>query len=266
MDDLVLDSMVSIKENLNLIDRQLLQLYRRYKRDDNAHIRQRIQNIDGVLSKMIHDTIANKMTGSLGFVTDFKKSCDSILQYILIVNNAAEMNDYGRVMLDIFYITNNLSGEEIAFDKQIDIDREALSCKDPFCATILNTVLRLINVDFQWHLFFLILFKMDGAKPEEDLDSFIRYYKSRFKANNSLELLSGRMSADAAKQVKSQLVEEIAYIFKRVASIELLWKNGMDALNNALSQTIQEMMATEDFDWERDRDKYFAMMSDLVEI
>ena len=266
LDDLVLDSMVSIKENLNLIDRQLHQLYRRYKREDNAHMRQRIRNIDGVLSKMIHDTIANKMTSSLGFVTDFKKSCDSILQYILIVNNASDMSDYGRVMLDIFYVTNNLSGEEIAFDKHIKIGRELLACEDPFFMTVLNTILRLINLDFQWHLFFLILFKIDGGKPEEIMNSFIRYYKGRFKANSSFELLVGKLDKEAAARVKKELVEEIAYIFKRFSSIELLWKTGMAALNSALSQTIEAIVLAEDFNWDRDRKKYLAMMNGYVEI
>ena len=266
LDDLVLDSMVSIKENLNLIDRQLHQLYRRYKRDDNAHMRHRIRSIDSVLSKMIHDTIANKMTSSLGFVTDFKKSCDSILQYILIVNNAGDISDYGRVMLDIFYITNNLSGEEILFDRHIRIDRDLLAMDDVFCSTVLGTILRLINVDFQWHLFFLIVFKMDGGKIEDDLNNFVRYYKSRYKANASFELLQGKMPPETGKKIKEDLVEEVAYIFKRKSSIELLWKSGMAALNSALSRTIEEIVLAGDLDWERDKKKYIRMMNEFLDL
>ncbi len=266
LDDLVMDSMVSIKENLNLIDRQLHQLYRRYKREDNAHMRQRIKNIDGVLSKMIHDTIANKMTSSLGFVTDFKKSCDSILQYILIVNNASDMSDYGRVMLDIFYITNSIAGEEIVFDKHIRIDREALACDDVFFMTVLNTILRLINLDFQWHLFFLILFKIDGGKMEDIMNNFIRYYKGRFKANSSFGLLNGKLEKETTERVKNDLVEEIAYIFKRFSSIELLWKTGMASLNSALSRTIESIVLDEELNWDKDRKKYIAMLNGFVEI
>jgi ppGpp synthetase/RelA/SpoT-type nucleotidyltranferase len=266
MDDLVQDNMVSIKENLNLIDRQLHQLYRRYKRDDNAHMRHRIRSIDSVLSKMIHDTIANKMTSSIGFVTDFKKSCDSILQYILIENNAGDISDYGRVMLDIFYITNNLAGEEILFDRHIRIDRDLLEANDVFCATVLGTILRLINVDFQWHLFFLIVFKMDGGKIEDDLNHFVRYYKSRFRANTSFDLLQSNLPAETAKKIKKDLVEEIAYIFKRKASINLLWKTGMAALNSALSRTIEEIVLAENLDWKRDRRKYLRKMNEFMKI
>ena len=265
MDDLVLDSMVSIKENLNLIDRQLHQLYRRYKRDDNSHMRHRIRSIDSVLSKMIHDTIANKMTSSLGFVTDFKKSCDSILQYILIMNNAGDISDYGRVMLDIFYITNNLSGEEIRFDRHIKVERDLLAMNDVFYTTVLNTILRLINVDFQWHLFFLIVFKMDGGKIEDDLNNFVRYYKGRYKANTSFDLLQGKVGAEEARQIKEDMVEEIAYIFKRKASIELLWKTGMASLNSALSRTIEEIVLAEDLDWEKDKRKYIRMMNEFLD-
>ncbi|MEI6101632.1 MAG: hypothetical protein WCP73_07315, partial [Eubacteriales bacterium] len=68
------------------------------------------------------------------------------------------------------------------------------------------------------------------------------------------------------QRLKKRLVDEIAYIFKRFSSIELLWKTGMASLNSALSQTIESIVLDEDFNWEKDKKKYLAMMNGYVEI
>lgn len=94
----------------------------------------------------------------------------------------------------------------------------------------------------------------------------MRYYKGRYKANASFDLLQGKVAAEDAKKIREDLVEEIAFVFKRRASIELLWKSGMAALNSALSRTVEEIVLAEHIDWERDKKKYIRMLSDFTEV
>ena len=265
MDDLVLDNMTSIKENLNLIDRQLHQLYRRYKRDDNSQNRMRLKNVDTLMSKMIHDTIASKMSDTLGFVTDFKKSCDSAVQYLLVVSNANDMEGYGKVMLDTFYITNSIAKNELEFDKQFVFERRPDFKNDVFCQTIYQTIFKLINIDFQWHLFFLILFQMErGSSIDDTLERFIRYYKGRFRANTSLHLLRTRFEQRESETIEKDLLEEIAFVFQRNANVRFLCKNGMAELNSALSRVIEEIVLQKDLDWEREKGIYLAKLNEFL--
>ena len=260
VDDIVKEMMVSIKENLNLIDRQLHQLYGKYKREDNSHIRFRKRSIDALMSKMIHDTVANKMRNSLGFVVDFKKSCDSIVQYLLVVNNAAEMEDYGTVLMDVLYITNLISTEEMFFDEKIIIDSPAVYDDDSFCTKFQKLIFELINIDFQWHLFFLMLFKIDRGRPENILESYIRYYKSQFGANASIELLFSKFGEKLGTEIKKELLDKTADIIAENPDISMLWKSGIAEFLSAVSRTVEVMVMDTGFDWQRDKGKYLSMM------
>lgn len=265
LDDLVLDNMVSIKENLNLIDRQLHQLYGRYKRDDNSHVRHRKKSIDTMMSKMIHDTVANKMRNSLGFVTDFKKSCDAIVSYVLMSSNAVDMEDYGKVLLDVLYVTNQISQEDLHFDSFIELEEDPDFNNDVFCDTVYATIKKLINVDFQWHLFFLILFEINRGDKTDEISNFIRFYKGTFIVNTSMNMLASKFGEEKAAEIKKDLIEEIGYIFRRCANVRLVWKNGMAALQSALSRTIEEMVLDFDFEWPMLKGKYLSMLNKFFE-
>ena len=251
MDDLVLDNMTSIKENLNLIDKQLHQLYGRYKREDTSNRRMRFKNIDAIMSKMLHDAFANKMSVNLGFVTDFKEICDSIVKYMLIINNADSMESYGKVMLDTFYVSSNISKNELAFDKYITIDRDLNFGNDGFCDSIAKTILELINCDFQWHIFFLILFNVQRGNKADVLENFIRYYKSLFVANSSFGLLHSIYDHELVSEIKTDLIEELGFIFKRNSDVKYLCKKGTAILNSALSRVIEDISLKGDqkLDW-----------------
>ena len=266
MDDLVLDNMRSIKENLNLIDKQLHQLYGRYKRDDNYNSRMRYKNIDAMLSKMIHDVFAGKMRSKLGFVTDFKSGCDSIIQYLLVVNNANNMEDYSKVLFDVFYTTNLISKSDIEFNDIIDIE-DTLDFKDDyFCETVYRTIMDLINNDFQWHLYFLILFNVEKGKKEDVLENFIRYYKSQFIASSSFNLIYSAFDPSIVKDIKNDLICEIADIFKRESNIQLVCKKGMSKLNSALSLVLEEISIQNPntFDWDSNKSKYIEKLNEYA--
>ncbi|MEA5004685.1 MAG: hypothetical protein VB081_14450, partial [Christensenella sp.] len=164
----VIENLVSIKENLNLVDHQLHDLYKRYKRDNSSKLHYRKETIENIVSKLVHDTIARKMKNDLGFVVQFKESCDSIIDYLFIVNNAAQMEDYGRILTDIFYITSNMTGEEMNFRESLELER-GFSTGDPFVDTVGTTIQRLMNVDFNWHLYCMILFELERGSNIDNL-------------------------------------------------------------------------------------------------
>ena len=119
---------------------------------------------------------------------DFKSSCDAVVRYLMEVNNAEDMEDYGRVMLNIFYILNGLQDDAIRVDDQLEFER-ALYYEDTFSANILETVLRLVNINYKWHLFFLVLFSIERGDNVEDLESFISYYRNVILSNRSFVML-----------------------------------------------------------------------------
>lgn len=260
----VAEAMMSIKENLDLVDHQLHSLYKRYKREDNSQLYYRKETIQSLLSKLVHDTFARKMKSELGFVVQFTETCDSIIDYIFVVNNGAQMEDYGRVMMDTFYLTGNLSKQEISFREPLVLKHE-LQTNNGFIDTMAVTIQRLVNVDFNWHLFFMILFALEGGGAAECLATFLRYYKGRLASNGAVDKLREAFPKETAAQIKRDLMTEMAYVFRRHADITLLYKQGMDALASALSKTVVNIVKDKP-DWNKDKSMYFLYLNNSVDL
>ncbi|MEA4853307.1 MAG: hypothetical protein VB082_03390 [Christensenella sp.] len=260
----VIDNLVSIKENLNLVDHQLHDLYKRYKRDNSAKLHYRKENIENIISKLVHDTIARKMKNDLGFVVQFKESCDSIIDYIFIVNNAAQMEDYGRVLMEIFYITSDMTGEQMNFRESLELERE-FNTGDAFVDTVGVTIQRLMNADFNWHLYCMILFELERGSNIDNLETFIRYYKGRLTANADLHKLEEVFPTEAAKKIKTDLLAEMGYVFRRNANISLLYSSGMKELSRVLKKTVDNIIKDKP-DWNREKSIYLLYLNNSVNI
>ncbi len=260
----VIESMMSIKENLNLVDSQLHKLYKRYKREDNSKHNYRKENIKSILSKLIHDTFARKMKNEFGFVVQFKETCDSIVDYVFVVNNAAQMEDYGRVMMDTFYITGSIAKQEISFRESLVME-QPLETGDAFIDTVSVTIQKLMNVDFNWHLYFTILFELERGNKAEIMEAFLRYYKGRLTAGADFQKLEEAYPPEEAKKIKTDLLGEMGYVFRRHTDIELLYAAGVSALCKALKKTVHNIVKDKP-DWNKEKSIYFLYMNNSVEL
>ncbi len=260
----VVESMMSIKENLNLVDHQLHKLYKRYKREDNARLSYRKENIESILSKLIHDTFARKMKNELGFVVQFKETCDSIVEYIFVMNNAAQMEDYGRVMMETFYLTGSIAKEDLSFRDPLTLERE-LATGDPFIDTVGVTVQKLMNVDFNWHLYFVILFEMERCKKVDNMETFLRYYKGRLTAGAGMGRLEEAFPREEAQKIKADLLSEMGYVFRRHADITLLFGSGIKELSRALEKTVGNIVKDQP-DWNKEKSIYFLYLNNCVNL
>lgn len=264
MEQQVADTLSSVKANLDLVDHQLHKMYKQYKREYTGQVYYRKENMETILSKVIHDTFARKMRNELGFVVQFKETCDSIVDYLFIVNNAAQMEEYGRVMTEIFYLTSNLTKKEISFREPIALKHD-IRTGSPFIDTVAVTIQRLVNVDFNWHLFFVILFQLESGNNADDLEAFLRYYKGRIASAAGVERLREVFPRTLANQIKKDLMAEMGYVFRRHADITLLYQEGMEALSAALSRTVDNIVRDRP-DWDKDKSMYFLYLNNSVDL
>jgi len=260
----VVESMMSIKDNLNLVDQQLHKLYKRYKREDASKLQYRKENIEGILSKLIHDTFAKKMKNEIGFVVQFKESCDSLVDYIFVVNNAAQMEDYGRVMMDLFYITGSIAKEDISFREPLVLERE-FQTGDEFIDTVGVTIQKMLNVDFNWYLYFRMLFSIERGSYADTLETFLRYFKGRLTASAGFERLKEVYPPELAQKIKTDLLGEMGYVIRRNADITLLFNDGMEMLCHALTKTVKNIVHDKP-DWNKEKSIYFLYLNNNVHV
>ena len=186
-EDFFRDIMSSIKDNLSMIDRQLMLVYNHLKGMDSSNSMTKKAQLQALLSKIIHDIYIVKLKRELGFVIDFKKSTDVIVDYIFMKDGLEETDNYSVNFIRILNRLNEIGKSDISFNKYIDFERP-ISFNDCFTRKVGNSILEIINKDFRWNLFFKIIFEIEGGNKAEDFEGFIIFIRYRFYESIKLVL------------------------------------------------------------------------------
>jgi len=258
VDGFVEDLMQSIKKSLNMIDSQLYVLYKRFKREaDINNESSDVTNIERFISKMVSDTFYELMEQQIGFTIDFKGSCEAVVRYILVRNNATEMEDYGRVMMDLLSILNTVREREVRVDTQLELE-ENIRVYDTFSKNILDTIVRSMNLNYKWHLFFLVLFNLEYGTNSSTLHSFLDYYRREILKAEGLAPLSDVWR----DEVEEDILSTISQVFREKQKVELFWEKGIQDIHRSINY-IMPMVNDEldrDADWKEIRGGYLMML------
>lgn len=238
-DKFVEDLMFSIKKSLNMIDSQLYVLYNRFKRAaDVNEDKGNAKSIERFISKMVNDTYMRLIQSQVGITVDFKNSCDAVIRYIMDVNNAKTMEDYGHIMLNVFDTLNNVEEGGVQMDKQLAFDRK-LYFQDEFSKNIYETILYNVNVNYKWYLFFLILFNLGRGDNSQNLESYMIYYRNIFFKNRSLLALDEVRDGD---KIRFEILNEFSKVFKEVKSIDYFCDRGIAHVHRALNGVLPKII------------------------
>jgi hypothetical protein len=161
-------------------------------------------------------------------------------------------------------LTGNIAKQEISFRESILLERE-FSTGDGFIDTLGVTIQRLFNVDFNWHLYFVILFEMERAHKVDGLETYLRYYKGALTASAEIGRLEEVFSTELATKIKNDLMSEMGYVFRRHADISLLYKEGRGELSRALKKTVGNIIKDKP-DWNKEKSIYFLYLNNSVNL
>ena len=221
-----------------MIDSQLYVLYKRFKRAEGVDFEKANTNaIEKFISKMVYDSFSAMMREQVGFSIDFKKCCDAVVRYMMYKNGVETMEEYGKVMLELFNTVSALDVENIRVDTQLEFDRK-LNFSDVFCQNIAETIIKMLNLNYRWHLFFLVLFNLQSGEKTEILRSYIGYYKGVFESSESFALLSGY---DCADDITEDLLDAYSEIFRERKNIEYLCGKGVDKVHEAIGTIVPKI-------------------------
>ena len=231
-DGLIIDLMTSIKKSLTMIDSQLYVLYKRFRREEDvSKTDNNMFAIERFISKTVYDVFAEIMQEQLGFAIDFKESCDTVVHYIIDRNGASDLDGCGRVMLNIIETLNNIKTDDTRLDNQIEID--GLVYGDHFSKTMLSTIKSLINVNYKWHIYFLLLQKLERTTPEKSVDEFISTFRTMVLQTPSLNALADE---DSYETIAIDLLDSIADTIAKEQQIELLGMSFAAHYSDALNE------------------------------
>lgn len=254
------DIMSSIKNSLTTIDQQLLLISNQFDRGDTTSITGRKVQMEQLLSKVLYDLFALKIKKSIGILVDFRKSCDTIVKYVFRNVLSGNEDTYNETMVSAFSRLNEIEHKEVDFKSEILFKRKC-DLEDLFSRKIAHFIQQVINDEFQWNIFFRILFEIEPDCNAGDLEKFITFYKDRFYNSVNLKGLEKKLGQKEALIIMDELMNRFGDLFIRVNTVELLYDNVIEQiigiLNSILDTVSRNIFAYEE--WEKEREIYLRL-------
>lgn len=170
------DMLMSVKTNLDTIDSQLTQIYTEMTHKGNDSIGMDGTNFKGFLGKEINNLFAFKLKETAEIDIDIKK-ISALLSHYLYLEEFVKSDSPQIIMIDYFEKLDLLSKTDMDFTVKIEI-KEEISNGDKFQETFGNHCLWIMNVDFDWHVLFSMLFMMQEDEAVVQFNKFITFIKT----------------------------------------------------------------------------------------
>ncbi|NLV87814.1 MAG: (p)ppGpp synthetase [Tissierellia bacterium] len=260
-EDFFRDIMSSIKDNLSMIDRQLMLVYNHLKGMDSSNSMTKKAQLQALLSKIIHDIYIVKLKRELGFVIDFKKSTDVIVDYIFMKDGLEETDNYSVNFIRILNRLNEIGKSDISFNKYIDFERP-ISFNDCFTRKVGNSILEIINKDFRWNLFFKIIFEIEGGNKAEDFEGFIIFIRYRFYESIKLVLEEKDIGEEEKEEILDYIMDAIAYNFMNHVDVDFLCECSINTLNNNIKAVFNKINSYDD--WLKYKENVYNVIANHV--
>jgi len=229
-EDFFRDIMSSIKDNLSMIDRQLMLVFNHVNGMDASNSANKETQLKSQLSKIIHDIYTTKVRQELGFVIDLKKSTDVIVNYIFMRDRDKGLENYSDNFLRVLNRLTDIGDSEIYFNNHIDFERE-IFFNDDFTRKIGNKILEIINKDFRWNLFFKIIFEIEEGTNAEDFEDFLIYLRYLFCEEIENNLKNKGMSQKEKEEIKNEILDAIGDNFSSDIDIDFINECNINKLN-----------------------------------
>lgn len=256
-EDFFRDIMSSIKDNLSMMDRQLMLVFNHLNGMDTSNIASKQNQIKSLLSKIIHDIYIVKIKKEIGFVIDFKKSTDVIINYIFMKDDYEDTDHYSENFLRILNRLNEIAESQIEFNKYLNFEKE-ICLNDSFTKRVGTKILEIINKDFRWNLFFKIIFEIENGNNTEDFERFMTFIRYRFTANIKSILKDKDIKEEDKEEIMSCIMENIAELFCEDSNVDFLCDCNIDKLNLEIKKSFIDI---EDYyDFERKRNNIVNMI------
>lgn len=261
-DGFLKDIMVTVKNIFTMLDNQLLILYKRFNSGTTISPDQQQENIRALLSKSIFDIFAHKMRQDIGFIVEFRSSCDLIIDYILMKNKVDSADAYRVLMVDLLTRLQEIAARQIEFNSEIAFERP-LRFDGAQEKQLGDTISALINVDYRWHLFFTILFELEPGNNAEDFEHFIVFLSEQFSASRPFRKLHKLFHAELAQEMEHSLLMEMTDCFARYQNIDFIHPDRIEMIQKVFGDIVKFicMSVRNEKDWQLMRPLFLGMLS-----
>lgn len=258
-EDFFRDMMVSVKENLWLIDKRLMQMYRHIESADASHPNTTKDQLKAMLSKLIHDTYNQRMREKTGILFDFKKASDLIVDFIFSKYVDEPKDQYATRFVEYLELILNRMRDDIDFTESIEFTE--MQYDNPLHEKLASKLLPFINRDFQWYLLFRIMLDIEQIGFEEEYLRFVRYVINTFSYRIKRALCKKEISSNDKETLHKELLERLVDWYSKKLSLSYLTIDNMRALEGLVDEFIAGVNRPEDI-WDLDADDFLLALDE----
>ena len=227
----------AIRDNLDVVDRQLEIMYNEISRESrHAQIGMDAQGFKKFVAGSINELVNRKMKESVGFTTDFKKCSAVISQYIYIRDFVNGNNNQLR-MIDYLELLNVLTESPIDFTAELHLEHDYQS-KELFCDALGRYLEKELNVDFQWHVFFMMIFLIQPGNNYEDFNDFLHVIRMLLIQPSWFNGTFTKYSEEDAQATRDYLEESLAEALIDVNKINIVHEDKMFEVMNSFHSVV----------------------------
>ncbi|MEF9967460.1 MAG: RelA/spoT family protein [Longicatena sp.] len=238
-DDFMKDLLASIKANLTITDRQLNIIYDQMQSTSQNDASITEISFEKQISKAINDLFAMKMNESIGFTMNLKNTSTILGHYIFIKDIRFDGGNNDRIST-LFRTFRKLNSIQMDFENEICFEDSFVS-KDIFVHILGNYLISIINKDYDWFVFFKMLFAIEPGNNVEDFTLFLNVIKNYLVDNYWLNTSFVRLPMDQSDLLHEECAKILAKSLCDIGTINIIHDDKMIAMNKAFVKFIEEL-------------------------
>lgn len=244
--------LTSIRDNLDVVDRQLELVYEEMLAEGkDTRIGMDEKSFKSLASSSINELFITKMKENVGFSTYFRRDAEMIAQYIYIRHFLNGKNTEMR-MVNFLEDLNLLSQQEVDFKTPVSCSDETSSF-DPFISQLYRYFVTMLNKDFEWHAFFIILQMIEKDEMEVIITNFTSVLRRLCIQQTWFETTFSSFEANEQSEIQTYYLDTFACALTKVNSTKIVHEQYVLSLADYFYQTIDKA--------EKSMDSYESFLS-----
>jgi len=237
MDSFMKEMLTLVYDNLRSVDKQLYLIYNQIQsatEPKDSMLKE--ASVRALFAKAISDLFYYKMKETLGFTINFKRSCDILSRYILTRLDPLT-NRPAQSMLDIFQRINRIAMVDIDFTAPLTMEAPFHS-EEPFLNILADYLMDQMNADYEWNLFFRMLFTLEPGSNLEDFSNLLYMIRDRFCDDSIYAPLKEFWDDEAIEGYKQWLLVPLAHQLVADGTIAIVYEETFDVIIERLNAAV----------------------------
>lgn len=261
-DDYINEMMDSVRMNLLGLDKILSLINSRIDALNSYTVMKDLELNESLATQLISDLLNKKMYASLGFTVDVKVVRNLLTVFLMKKVKKLEKEKAFYRYLNKF---RNLLNQEISFSNEIILDKP-YTTESMFKQILGDNLITVMNHDFEWHAFFIMLFHIDGGNKTDSLDSFLNELETMYCNGELFERLKINLNDQDADSIQKELgvfiAEALSQIIGHGVQKASYYRKNLDELNGFLKYTLNCIDSFDD--WQEKKSMVHSVINKII--